>query len=102
LEVRNAVQEKEGPQEVTVMLYKHPGPHRLHGDMFDYIIAEEDDVAACVADGWHLTTTEAKAGVEPVADSDVARLRELAGGDKRRKDVREAIALLEEMGHGLD
>lgn len=44
---------------MTVMLYKSPGPHQFHGGNFDYIIVEEADVDACVADGWALTTTEA-------------------------------------------
>ena len=44
---------------MTVMLYKSPGPHKFHGGDFDYIVVEEADVAACVAEGWTLTTTEA-------------------------------------------
>ena len=44
---------------MTVMLYKTPGPHKFHGGDFDYIVVEEADVAACMAEGWALTTTEA-------------------------------------------
>jgi hypothetical protein len=44
---------------MTVMLYKSPGPHKFHGGDFDYIVVDEVDVAACVAEGWALTTTEA-------------------------------------------
>jgi len=44
---------------MTVMLYKSPGPHKFHGGDFDYIVVEEADVAARVAEGWALTTTEA-------------------------------------------
>ena len=44
---------------MTVLLYKSPGPHKFHGGDFDYIIVEEADVDACVAEGWTLTTTEA-------------------------------------------
>jgi hypothetical protein len=44
---------------MTVMLYKAPGPHKFHGGDFDYIVVEEADVAACMAEGWALTTTEA-------------------------------------------
>jgi len=44
---------------MSVMLYKSPGPHKFHGGDFDYIVVEEADVAACVAEGWALTTTEA-------------------------------------------
>ena len=44
---------------MTVMLYKSPGPHKFHGGDFDYIIVDEADVDARVAEGWALTTTEA-------------------------------------------
>ena len=43
------------------MLYKHPGAHEMHGDKFDYIVVDEQDVDQAKKDGWHLTTTEAKA-----------------------------------------
>ena len=52
---------------MSVMLYKHPGPHEIHGDMFDYIIVDEDAVENAIKDGWRKTTDEAKAGVKPVA-----------------------------------
>ena len=39
------------------MLYKHPGPHKIHGNMFDYIVTE--DIEAAVKDGWSRTTPEA-------------------------------------------
>jgi hypothetical protein len=44
---------------MTTMLYRHPGQHDIHGGKFDYIIT--DDIDAALADGWYLTTTEAKA-----------------------------------------
>lgn len=87
---------------MSVMLYKHPGPHAIHGDMFDYVIVDEDDVDGAIADGWARTTAEAKGGVTQPPAGDVDALRALAAGDKRRKDVREAIATLEEMGHDVD
>lgn len=52
---------------MSVMLYKHPGPHEIHGDMFDYIIVDEDAVEGAIKDGWCKTTDEAKTGVKPVA-----------------------------------
>lgn len=42
------------------MLYKHPGSHEIHGDRFDYIIVDEDEVNQALADGWALTTDGAK------------------------------------------
>ena len=65
------------------MLYKHPGAHEMHGDKFDYIVVDEQDVDQAKKDGWHLTTTEAKAKTkdqaktaEAVADDNAAPTRE--------------------------
>ena len=41
------------------MLYKHPGQHALHGDMFDYVIVDELEVDKFLNVGWSMTTTEA-------------------------------------------
>lgn len=43
------------------MLYKCPGPHQIHGGHFDYTIVDEGDIEQALAEGWHLTTTDAKA-----------------------------------------
>jgi hypothetical protein len=45
------------------MLYKHPGKHKVHGNMFDHIVTE--DIDAALKDGWFLTTPEALKGGEP-------------------------------------
>lgn len=45
------------------MFYKCPGEHEMHGGKFDFCIIDandEDAVEAALADGWHLTTTEAR------------------------------------------
>lgn len=44
---------------MSVMLYKHGGIHKMHGDNFDYVIVNEDEVDDSIKDGWYLTTTEA-------------------------------------------
>ena len=49
------------------MLYKCPGSHEIHGGHFDYTIVDADEEGAidkAKADGWHLTTPEAKAARE--------------------------------------
>lgn len=46
------------------MLYKFPGAHEMHGDKFDYVIVDEDEIAQAKKDGWHLTTTGAKEASE--------------------------------------
>ncbi len=50
---------------MSVMLYKHPGKHKIHGDMFDYIIVDKEAVESAIKDGWCKTTDEAKSGVKP-------------------------------------
>ncbi len=48
----------------ATMLYKFPGAHEMHGDKFDYVIVDEDEIAQAKKDGWHLTTTGAKEAAE--------------------------------------
>jgi hypothetical protein len=51
------------------MLYKSPGPHEIHGGHFDYTIIDGDEVEQAIADGWSLTTTEAKTVHESALNS---------------------------------
>lgn len=51
----------------TTMLYKYPGAHEIHGDKFDFVIADDVDVEYAIKDGWSLTTPEAKAKYEEVS-----------------------------------
>lgn len=46
----------------SIMLYKHPGPHEIHGDKFDYVIVHSNQMDSYLAQGWSLTTEEAKNG----------------------------------------
>jgi uncharacterized protein YmfQ (DUF2313 family) len=59
----------------ATMLYRHPGLYEIHGDRFDYIIVDADEEGAidqALADGWHLTTDEAK-GVVSEVDPETTR-----------------------------
>jgi hypothetical protein len=48
------------------MLFKVDGPHEIHGGKFDYVIvADADEQAQAVADGWALTTDEARNATVP-------------------------------------
>lgn len=47
---------------MKTMLYKHPGPHKIHGGKFDYIIVFNDDIEDALKDGWFRTTGEALEG----------------------------------------
>lgn len=54
--------------EFPKMLFKAGGPEELHGGNFHTFIAQdEQDEAAALADGWHLTTPEAVAAVSKSA-----------------------------------
>ena len=47
---------------MSVMIYKYPGKHAIHGDRFDYMVVDEADVDAKLKEGWAKTTKEAKNG----------------------------------------
>ena len=49
------------------MLYKAPGQHDIHGGKFDYKIVPDEQIDDALADGWHLTTPEAKQALEAEA-----------------------------------
>lgn len=54
------------------MLYKSGGSEELHGGNFHTFIAQdEQDEAAALADGWHLSTPEAVASVSKAATPEV-------------------------------
>jgi len=61
---------------MSVMLYKHPGKHEIHGDMFDYIVVDEGDVEAKVKEGWAKSTDEAKKPAKKPAKKRVAKAKE--------------------------
>lgn len=51
-----------------VMLYKAGGKEECHGGKFYTLIAADSEAeAAALADGWHLTTTEATAAAQAPA-----------------------------------
>ena len=54
------------------MLYRYPGTHRLHGDLYDYTIVDasrEGVLELALKEGWHLTSAEAKAAVtKPISE----------------------------------
>lgn len=61
------------------MVFKHPGIHEMHGDKFDYLIVDDDDIESALADGWSLTTDQAKhkPPAEPPISDDPATRAEL-------------------------
>lgn len=71
------------------MLYKHPGPHKIHCNKFDYIVTE--DIEEALKDGWFLTTPEAleaaqpKAKPEPEATSETEPKVEADSGEEAKE-----------------
>lgn len=45
---------------MSQMLYKYPGKEKIHGDFFNYIVVPAVEIAEKQAEGWYLTTQEAK------------------------------------------
>lgn len=72
------------------MVYKAPGVHAIHGGHFDYLVVEDENLGDALADGWHLTTPEAKAALDEKlkADADAA---EEAADAKRLADAKALI-----------
>jgi len=80
------------------MLYKAPGPYEIHGGHFDYIIVEEEEIEASKANGWHLTTPEAKeareAQLQAEADAreaEAERLAQIALSDENKPPTRDEL-----------
>jgi hypothetical protein len=46
------------------MLYRCPGPHAIHGGLYDYEVVPDAEIDAALAHGWFRTTPEAKAAHE--------------------------------------
>lgn len=76
----------------TTMLYKYPGATPLHGDKFDYIIVADEDIEANLAEGWALTTPDAKAIRQSALDAAAA----VAKAEQDSKALADAVALVED------
>lgn len=55
---------KDQAEISQTMVYKCPGPHEIHGGRFDFITVDDDKIEDALAEGWHLTTPDAKAAHE--------------------------------------
>lgn len=72
------------------MVYKAPGVHAIHGGHFDYLVVDDEKLDDALADGWHLTTTEAKAALDEKLKAD-AEAAEEAADAKRLADAKALI-----------
>lgn len=54
---------------MTMMVFKSPGPEKIHGQMVQFEVVDEADVDARLADGWHLTAIDAGAAYQVQLDA---------------------------------
>jgi len=90
---------------MTTMLYKCPGPHEIHGGQYDYTIVEDDQIEASLAQGWCLSTPDAKQAHQDLLDAQAAK-REKAAEDAAAKAMADdnkppTRAELEQMAENL-
>lgn len=62
---------------MSTMLYKHPGPHKIHRDKFNYVIVDEDDIEVHLEKGWFRTTPEAKANSSDGSKSEKPKVKKV-------------------------
>lgn len=64
------------------MLYRAPGTEHVHGMLLSTrIVADADEEAAALADGWHTTTPEAKAAHEATLAAESAATADTSAPD---------------------
>jgi hypothetical protein len=75
---------------MTVMLYKHPGKHKLHGDFFDHIIVDELDVESKLSEGWSINTADAKMSDEDkikIAEEEIRKANEKLASLSKKEEL---------------
>lgn len=75
---------------MSTMLYRCPGPHRLHDVDCEYVIVGDDEIDSHLSGGWHRTPTEAGAH-KPSAAPDPERAQAEALAARNAADA-QAIA----------
>jgi hypothetical protein len=62
----------------TTALYKFPGSLDIHGGKFDFLAVPDEEVEARLAEGWSLTTPDAKALHQAKLDAEGAAAKAAA------------------------
>lgn len=50
--------------KTPTMVVKYPGPHQFQDGKYDWLIVDEADVEAALADGWFRSPAEARAAAD--------------------------------------
>lgn len=58
--------------KAATMLYQSPGPHMTDGIRYDYIVVDEAEVEAKLAEGWHRHYDDAHAVAQKAAGEQLA------------------------------
>lgn len=60
---------------MTIMVFKSPGPEKIHGYQVQYKVVDESEADGYVADGWHLSAVAAgeAAAAEQAEQAQIAR-----------------------------
>ena len=77
---------------MSVMLYKCPGPHKLHGVSCEYKVVEEGQVEEELANGW--SSTPAEAGESHAKGSGVQKEVKKEEAKKEKGEVVEAAPVV--------
>lgn len=74
---------------MTMMVFKAPGPEKIHGHMVQFQVVDESAVGGKLADGWFLTAIEA--GEAKIAADKAEAERKVSEADDRAAVTREEV-----------
>lgn len=74
---------------MTMMVFKSPGPEKIHGHLVSYKVLPEDQVDGYLADGWYLTAVQA--GEAKIAAEKAEAERKESEADDKAAATREEI-----------
>ena len=87
---------------MTIMVFRAPGPNKIHGHMVEYVVLPEgEQVEQHLAGGWHMTAIEA-GEAKLAADRAAAEQKEAEADDTAAATREEAVQKLEELGITFD
>lgn len=86
---------------MTVMVFKSPGPHKIHGYQVEYRVIDEQQAGEHLADGWHMTAIGAGEALQKQKDAEKLAAEE-AADDSRAVQRFELVQKATELGIRVD